>query len=230
MPLNISVVIPCLDEERTLGICIDKIRVFFREHAYQGEIIVVDNGSKDQSVQVAKERLVTVLHESQQGYGAACRRGLQAARGDIIVLADGDDTYDFLELEQFIEPLKNGSCDLVSGTRLKGKIKPGAMPWLHRWLGNPFLTWIFNMLYGGHVSDLLSGYKALSREGLNRLTLRQSGMKFTAELMLTALRTGLRMRETPITYSLRSPWTRTKLRSFRDGWGYFIFLLQARST
>jgi len=226
--MNVSVVIPCLDEEHTIGICIDKILSFFREHGYQGEIIVVDNGSKDDSVRIARERHVTVFQESRKGYGSACRSGFQAATGDIVVFADGDDTYDFLQLEQFIEPLKNGSCDLVSGTRLKGRIKPGAMPWLHRWIGNPFLTQLFNILYSSHVSDLLSGYKALSRQGLNRLTLRQTSMKFTAEIMVEAQRAGLRIRETPIIYSLRSPWTRTKLRSFRDGWGYFIFLLQSR--
>jgi glycosyltransferase involved in cell wall biosynthesis len=226
--MRISVVVPCLNEEPTIGICIDKIRRFFDEHAYQGEIIVVDNSSEDGSVHVARNKGVLVLHETVKGYGAVCRRGLQEAKGDIVVIADGDDTYDFLELEKLIEPLKHGSCDLVSGTRLNGTIKPGAMPWLHHRIGNPFLTWLFNVLYGGRMSDLLSGYKAITREAFNRLILRQIGMQFTAELMVAALRAGLRIKETPITYSSRSPLTRPKLRSFQDGWGYFAFLLRAR--
>jgi glycosyltransferase involved in cell wall biosynthesis len=220
--IDVSVVIPCLDEADTIGICVRKARDAMARGGFAGEVIVVDNGSTDRSAQLAAAEGAVVVHERRRGYGNAYRAGFSAARGRFIVMGDGDDTYDFDLVDRFIEPLASGA-DLVMGSRLKGQIHKGAMPALHRYVGNPLLTGILNLFYGSGVSDAHCGMRAFTREALDRLDLRMPGMEFASEMVIRASKAGLRIAEIPIEYRPRQG--ESKLRSFRDGWRHLRFLL-----
>ena len=142
---EVSVVMPCLNEEETIAECVRKALDSFREHGIKGEVVVSDNGSTDRSVEIATSLGARVVHQTKKGYGNAYHKGISEARGRYVVIGDSDNTYDFGEVHKFIEPLRQGA-DFVMGTRLKGKILPGAMPWLHQYIGNPFLSWFLNFL------------------------------------------------------------------------------------
>jgi glycosyltransferase involved in cell wall biosynthesis len=220
--LDVSVVIPCLNEAETIATCIRKARRAMERDGLRGEVIVVDNGSSDHSDLIAAEEGARVINETRRGYGNAYLAGFAAARGRSIVMADGDNTYDFDLVGQFVKPLEAGA-DLVMGSRMKGTIHKGAMPALHRYVGNPILTGILNLMYGSGVSDAHCGMRAFRREALERLDLRMPGMEFASEMVIRASKAGLRIEEIPIEYHPRLG--ESKLNSFRDGWRHLRFLL-----
>jgi glycosyltransferase involved in cell wall biosynthesis len=220
--LDVSVVIPCLNEAETIATCVRKARRAMERDGLRGEVIVVDNGSSDHSDLIAAEEGARVINETRRGYGNAYLAGFAAARGRSIVMADGDNTYDFDLVGQFVKPLEAGA-DLVMGSRMKGTIHKGAMPALHRYVGNPILTGILNLMYGSGVSDAHCGMRAFRREALERLDLRMPGMEFASEMVIRASKAGLRIEEIPIEYHPRLG--ESKLNSFRDGWRHLRFLL-----
>jgi glycosyltransferase involved in cell wall biosynthesis len=213
--IEVSVVMPCLNEEKTVGICVRKAFEALKRCGIKGEVIVVDNGSTDNSAQIAESSGARVVHQPKRGYGNAYLKGFAEARGKYIVMGDSDNTYDFSELEKFVEPLRRG-YDFVIGSRFKGKILPSAMPWLHQYIGNPILTKIFNLLFRAGISDAYCGMRSFTKEAYKRMKLRTTGMEFAFEMLIEALRAKLKIAEVPITYYLREG--ESKLHSFRDGW------------
>jgi glycosyltransferase involved in cell wall biosynthesis len=178
-PVEVSVVMPCLNEEDTIGQCVESALVALREQAIVGEVIVADNGSTDRSIAIAQKLGARVVNEAERGYGAAYMRGISAARGRYILIGDSDSTYDFSDLPRLLEPLHAG-FDLVLGSRFKGHILPGAMPWANRYIGNPVLTGLLNRLFGLRISDAHSGLRAFSRDAYARMQLRTTGMEFAS--------------------------------------------------
>lgn len=221
--IEVSVIMPCLNEEAAVAECVKEAWEALAETDLTGEVLVVDNGSTDSSVAVAEGAGARVVHESHRGYGNACRRGLAEARGRFLLLGDADGTYDFSALGDFVTPLLNGA-DVVMGTRLGGSIESGAMPWLHRHVGNPFLTMLLNALFSPGVSDALCGMRSIKREGYVELTLASPGMEFATELLIEATRQGLHIKEVPIQYRRRRGGV-PKLRTFRDGWRSLLSML-----
>jgi glycosyltransferase involved in cell wall biosynthesis len=214
---------PCLNEEETIGRCVEKALRGLAAVGLPGEVVVVDNGSTDRSVDIAAAAGARVIHQPKRGYGNAYQAGFDAALGDYLVMGDSDDTYDFTELDRFIGPLRDEGYDYVLGSRFRGEILPGAMPWLHRYVGNPILTWLLNRLFGLGVSDAHSGMRAFTRDAYRRMRLRAPGMEFASELVVNAAKARLRVTEVPITYYPRGG--ESKLRSFRDGWRHLRFML-----
>jgi hypothetical protein len=221
-PLDISVVMPCLNEEGSVGICVRKAWAGIRASGMRGEVIVADNGSADGSVAAAKAAGAHVVHEPHRGYGSAYLRGFSAARGRIIVMGDCDDSYDFTDIPELIRPLADG-YDYVLGSRFAGQIRPQAMSWSHRRIGNPALTAILNALFRLKVSDAHSGFRALTRIALDTMALQSEGMELASEIVVKAARANLRTAEIPITYHPRIG--ESKLNSLRDGWRHLRFLL-----
>jgi len=220
--IDVSVVMPCLNEEATVGSCVDLARQGLERAGLSGEIIVADNGSTDGSAQVARSHGARVVGVSPRGYGHAYRGGIAEARGRMIVIGDSDGTYDFSKLGDLVRPLGDGA-ELVVGSRLRGSIQRGAMPWLHRYVGNPFLSMLLNRFYRTRVSDTHSGFRAFARNAYDRLGLRSGGMEFASEMLIVAAQMGMRIVEVPISYQPRAG--ESKLRSFRDGWRHLRLLL-----
>ena len=217
----VSVVIPCLNEEQNIDRCVRAAQQALSAAGLGGEVIVVDNGSEDRSAALAGAAGARVLHEPRRGYGSAYLAGLAAARGDYLVMADADLTYDFADIPRFVEKLAAGA-DLVVGDRMD-HIEPGAMPWLHRYIGNPLLTGILNLFFRTGVRDAHCGMRALRRDAIARLDLRTTGMEFASEMVVSAARERLVIDEVPIKYHPRGG--ESKLSSFRDGWRHLRFLL-----
>ncbi len=207
---RLSVVLPCRNEAATVALCISKARAAMPD----AEIVVVDNASTDGSAAAARKAGARVVHEPIPGYGAALLAGLSAAKGDLIAFCDADGTYDLSELPRLVAYAS--SADLVLGSRFRGRIQRGAMPALHRYLGNPLLSAAYRLLFGVSVSDSQSGFRLIRRVALKRLSLKAREMDFASEMLIKAARAGLIVREVPISYRpRRSP---SKLRSFPDGW------------
>jgi glycosyltransferase involved in cell wall biosynthesis len=221
----VSLVIPTLNESKTIGECIKQANEVFKKMGLEGEIIVVDSSSDDTPV-IAKSHGATVVVPEKLGYGNAYLYGFKHARGKYIVLMDGDLTYDPREIDKLISCLQNGCFDMVLGTRLKGEIKQGAMPALHRYIGNPFLTWVLNKLFATEVSDAHCGMRAITRDALYRLNLKAGGMEFASEMVIEAANKNLRIAEVPITYYPRKG--KSKLSSFSDGWRHLRFMMLYR--
>lgn len=221
---DISLIIPTLNEEGTIGECIKGAREAFRTLDMDGEILVVDSSS-DKTGAIASDLGATVIRSEQLGYGNAYLTGFAKAEGRYIVLMDGDLTYDPSEIPSFIHSLEDGA-DFVIGSRLKGNIRPGAMPLLHRYVGNPLLTGILNLLFRSGISDAHCGMRAIRRDALKRINLRTGGMEFASEMVIEASRKGLRIDEVPITYSSRHGMS--KLSSFSDGWRHLRFMMLYR--
>jgi glycosyltransferase involved in cell wall biosynthesis len=217
----VSVVIPCLNEEATIERCVRTALEVMEAHGLQGEVVVADNGSQDRSAALAGAAGARVVHEPRRGYGSAYLAGFNAARGRFIVMADADLTYDFNEIPHFVALLEEGA-ELVMGDRMDN-IHPGAMPWLHRYVGNPVLTGVLNLFFRTGVSDAHCGMRALRRDVLPRLDLRATGMEFASEMVIRAAKERLDIREFPIHYLPRGG--QSKLSSFRDGWRHLRFLL-----
>lgn len=217
----VSVVIPCLNEAETIAVCVRKALGAIERRGVAGEVIVADNGSTDGSRELARAAGARLVDEPRRGYGSAYLAGFAAARGRYIVMGDGDDTYDFEEIDRFLEPLEGGA-DLVIGNRM-ASIRPGAMPWLHRYVGNPLLTGILNVFFRTGVRDAHCGMRGFRREALERLELRTTGMELASEMVIRAAKQGLDIREVPIDYHPRRG--ESKLSAFRDGWRHLRFLL-----
>ncbi len=220
-PIKVSVVIPCLNEQASIQRCVQKALAAFEEQDWEGEVIVADNGSEDGSPELAKAAGALVVHEPRRGYGSAYLAGFAAAQGEYIVMADADLTYDFADIPRFVERLDDGA-ELVMGNRMQG-IQPGAMPWLHRYIGNPVLTGLLNLFFRTGVRDAHCGMRAVRREALPRLDLRTTGMEFASEMVIRAGKERLAIEEIGIHYHPREG--ESKLSSFRDGWRHLRFLL-----
>jgi glycosyltransferase involved in cell wall biosynthesis len=225
--VDVSVVMPCLNEAASVARCVAQARAALERAGLSGEVVVADNGSEDGSPALAADAGARVVHATTRGYGAAYLEGLKAARGHYLVLGDADGTYDFAAVPAFVAELRKGH-DLVLGSRFAGQILPGAMPWLHRYVGNPVLTGILGLFFGQRVSDAHCGMRALTRDALDRMRLRTSGMEFASEMIAMASRQGLTVGEIPITYHPREG--ESKLRSFRDGWRHLRFMLLLSPT
>lgn len=221
--VEVSVIMPCLNEEASLKGCIDEALGAMSAMRVTGEVVVVDNGSTDASIEVAMEAGAHVVVEDNRGYGSACRRGLNEARGRYLVLGDADGTYDFSMLGHFVHPLRNG-VDVVLGNRLTQNLEKEAMPWLHRKIGNPFLTNVMNLLFETGVSDAHCGLRSISREAYSTMNVGAAGMEFASEFLIEATRNSLRITEVPIPYRGRSGGE-PKLRTFRDGWRHLSLMV-----
>jgi len=219
--LRVSVVIPCLNEAENIEACVREARATLATHGIPGEVVVADNGSRDGSAELAAGAGARVVHERRQGYGSAYMAGFAAARGDYIVMADADLTYDFAEIPRFVRELDDGA-DLVMGDRMDN-IAKGAMPWHHRYIGNPALSGFLNALYRTGVRDAHCGMRAVRRSALPAMDLRTPGMEFASEMVIRAAKANLDIRQFPISYSPRGG--ESKLSSFRDGWRHLRFLL-----
>ena len=222
--VELSIVMPCLNEAETLKICIMKAQQSLREHRIAGEIIVADNGSQDGSQAIAASMGVRIVQVQAKGYGNALMGGIAAARGKYVIMGDADDSYDFTSLRPFITKLREG-YDLVMGNRFKGGITPGAMPVLHKYLGNPVLTGIGRLLFGSPCSDFHCGLRGFNKAAIMRLGLRTTGMEFASEMVVKATLYGLRIAEVPTTLSPDGRSRPPHLRSWRDGWRHLRFLL-----
>jgi hypothetical protein len=224
--VEVSVIIPCLNEEENITACVTEARAALDLSGLHGEVIVVDNASEDRSAQLALEAGATVILEPRRGYGSAYLAGFAAARGTYVVMADADLTYDFNDIPRFVERLEAGA-DLVMGDRMDN-IEPGAMPWLHRYVGNPLLSGFLNLLFRTGVRDAHCGMRAFRRSALSEMDLRTTGMEFASEMVISASRSKLSIDEIPIQYHPRGGTS--KLSTFRDGWRHLRFLLLHHPT
>lgn len=226
--IDVSVVLPCLNEELTIGKCITDTKTVFEHLKIRGEIIVSDS-SNDSSPLIAESLGAKVVHPSKKGYGSAYITGIEKAQGKIIAMADADGTYNLKEISRFIKILRDGDADIVIGSRLKGKIYPGAMPRLHRYIGNPLLTLIANILFGTRISDMHCGMRAITREAWLKIKPKSMGMEFASEMLIKAAKKGLKIVEIPITYHPRkgSP---SKLNPLKDGTRHLKLIIKSRFT
>jgi glycosyltransferase involved in cell wall biosynthesis len=220
----VSAVMPCLNEEKTVGICVKKAFRAFEELGVVGEVIVADNGSTDRSVELASMLSARVVRVAQKGYGAALLAGIEAARGEYVVMADSDDSYDWLDLRPFVDALRSGN-DLVVGNRFAGGIDPGAMPRLHRYFGNPMLSWLARTVHGAPLGDFHCGMRAFRRDAIAKMNVRSSGMEFATEMIVNSSRAGLQIAEVPTRLRRDGRDRPPHLRPFRDGWRHLRFIL-----
>jgi len=220
----VSAIIPCLNEEATLEICIRKAMAAFARRGIVGEVVVGDNGSADRSVEIAEDLGARVVHQPVKGYGAAVSAAAVAARGRYLIMADADDSYDWGELDGFIDALEAGA-DLVMGDRFAGGIEAGAMPPLHRYLGNPVLSAVARWLHRSPIRDFHCGMRGFTREAFARMGARSPGMEFASEMVINAHRAGLDIREVPIKLYPDKRGRPPHLRSFRDGWRHLRLII-----
>jgi glycosyltransferase involved in cell wall biosynthesis len=223
-PLLVSVVLPCLNEAETLERCVRRARETLAASGLAGEVIVADNGSTDGSQEIARRAGARVVDVPERGYGAALLGGIAAAEGRHVVMGDADDSYDFGEVPAFVAKLEEGN-DLVMGSRFRGRIEPGAMPFLHRWLGNPVLSFLGRLFFRVPTSDFHCGIRAFRREALDRLGLKTTGMEFASEMVVKAALFHLRIAEIPVTLRKDGRSRPPHLRTWRDGWRHLRFLL-----
>jgi len=225
---EVSIVIPCLNEENSIGIVVEKAKRAIEMMGMSGEVIVADNGSTDRSVEIALSKGARVVHVAQKGYGNALRGGIEAARGRIIVIGDADDSYDFLEAPKLVEKIREG-YDLVVGSRFKGRILPGAMPWTSK-IGNPIMTFTLNLLFKVNTSDSQSGMRAFTKEAYRKMQLQATGMEFASEMLIKAGKAKLRIAEVPITLHPDKRGRPPHLRPIRDGWRHLKLMLTYSPT
>ncbi len=221
---EVSVVIPCLNEADTLATCIEKAMRAFRNHNIRGEIIIADNGSTDGSQEIALQMGARLVHVQAKGYGNALMGGISQVKANFIIMGDGDDSYDFTALMPFLEKLRAG-YDLVMGNRFLGGIKSGAMPFLHRYLGNPVLSGIGRLFFHAPVGDFHCGMRGFTKYTYERLDLQTTGMEFASEMVVKASILGLRIAEVPTTLSPDGRSRPPHLRTWRDGWRHLRFML-----
>lgn len=221
---ELSIVMPCLNEQETVGVCVRKALAVLRESSIHGEVIVADNGSTDASPAIAEAEGARVVHVAAKGYGSALKAGILAARGTYVLMADSDDSYDFAHIPRFLAQLHAGS-DLVMGNRFRGGIAHGAMPPLHRYLGNPVLTAIGRFLFPSPCEDFHCGIRAFRAESVRRMDIRSTGMEFASEMVVKASLLGMSVAEVPTTLSPDGRTRPPHLRSWRDGWRHLRFLL-----
>ena len=220
--IEVSVVMPCLNEEEGVGVCIKKIKEVFARERIAGEIIVSDNGSVDRSKDIAAAEGAIVLTEPRRGYGAAYLRGLKEAKGKYVIIGDSDNSYDFYEIPVFLKQLKEGH-DFVIGSRFKGGMDKGAMSWSHRYIGNPILSCMTRVFFRTKLSDIHCGMRAFTRDAYRAMMLHTTGMEFATEMIVSALTNNLKVHEVPIRYYPRKG--ESKLNSFKDAWRHIRFML-----
>ncbi|WP_046755889.1 glycosyltransferase family 2 protein [Kordia jejudonensis] len=224
MSPELSIVMPCLNEAETLAICIQKAQSFFKKYEVHGEVVVADNGSTDGSQAIAEKLQARVIPVAEKGYGSALRGGINAALGTYVIMGDADDSYDFEALQPFLEKLREGN-DLVMGNRFKGGIKKGAMPFLHKYLGNPVLSFIGRLFFNIKIGDFHCGLRGFSKEAFARMNLNTTGMEFASEMIVKSKLNGLSIAEVP---TILHPDGRSRpphLNTWRDGWRHLRFLL-----
>lgn len=222
--LELSIVMPCLNESETLATCIRHAQSFLAESGVAGEVVIADNGSTDGSQEIARAEGARVVDVHERGYGAALSGGIAASRGTYVAMGDADDSYDFEGLGPFVEELRKGA-DLVMGNRFRGGIEPGAMPPLHKYLGNPVLSFVGRLFFRAPVKDFHCGLRAFRRDSITALDLRTSGMEFASEMVVKACLAQLDVREVPTTLRKDGRSRPPHLRSWRDGWRHLRFLL-----
>lgn len=220
--MELSIVMPCLNEREAIAECVREARKSIERAGVRGEVLVVDNGSVDGSPDLARAAGARVVQESRRGYGNAYLRGFREALGKYIIMADSDGTYDFSLVPEFLQRLREGH-EFVNGSRLRGETSGEAIPFLHRYVGVPLLTWMLNRLSGARFSDAHCGMRAFTRDAVKRMSLASPGMEFASEMIFRAARTGLRSCELPIPYRPRKG--ESKLRTFSDGWRHIRFML-----
>lgn len=224
MSVELTILMPCLNEAETLAICIEKAKSFLTDYDVLGEVLIADNGSTDGSVKIAAEHGARVVHVPVRGYGAALSHGMSAAKGTYVVMGDADDSYDFCNLGVFLAQLRSG-IDLVMGNRFHGGIAPGAMPFLHRYLGNPVLSFMGRLFFSIPVGDFHCGLRGFNRERMVGLGLRTTGMEFASEMVVRSALAGYAISEVPTTLSKDGRSRPPHLRTWRDGWRHLRFML-----
>jgi glycosyltransferase involved in cell wall biosynthesis len=220
----VSVVMPCLNEARTVGRCVTTALAALRNRGVPAEIIVADNGSSDDSPEAARAAGARVVSVQERGYGSALRGGIAASQGHYIIIGDADATYDFSQIGALLDVLENG-YDLVVGNRFLGGIAPGAMPWLHRRIGTPLLSRLLALLHGSPVGDSQCGLRAFRKDAYESWGLTSSGMEFASEMIARACRRGARLAEAPTTLSPNPQGRKPHLRPFHDGWRHLRLIL-----
>ena len=221
---ELTILMPCLNEAETLAACINKANTYLKESGVHGEVVVADNGSTDGSQKIAEEHGARVINVPEKGYGAALIGGCNGARGKYVIMGDADDSYDFLHLAPFVEKLREG-YDLVMGNRFKGGIEPGAMPPLHRYLGNPVLSFIARLFFPCKIGDYHCGLRGYNRESILKLGLVTTGMEYASEMVVKATLNHLKIAEVPTTLKKDGRSHAPHLRSWSDGWRHLKFLL-----
>ncbi|MCP8884879.1 glycosyltransferase [Devosia sp. XJ19-1] len=222
--LELTILMPCLNEAETLAACVEKAQGFLARSGIAGEVLISDNGSTDGSQAIAEALGARVVTAAQRGYGAALGTGIAEARGRFVIMGDADDSYDFANLDAFVRELRDGA-DLVMGNRFAGGVAPGAMPWHHRYIGNPVLSFLGRLFFGTPIRDFHCGLRGFSRAAISGLNLRTTGMEFASEMVVKATLGQLDVREVPTTLKPDGRSRRPHLRSFRDGWRHLRFLL-----
>jgi glycosyltransferase involved in cell wall biosynthesis len=222
--VELSIVMPCLNEAETVATCVRKARDFLERHGVVGEVIVADNGSTDGSAELASAAGARVIPARERGYGSALHAGIAAARGQFVIMGDADDSYDFSRLEAFLAALREGA-ELVMGNRFRGGIEPGAMPPLHRFLGNPVLSALGRLFFHSAIGDFHCGLRGFTRAAFDRMDLQTTGMEFASEMVLKAALSGLRVVEVPTTLAVAGRTRAPHLRTWRDGWRHLRFML-----
>jgi glycosyltransferase involved in cell wall biosynthesis len=222
--VEISIVMPCLNEAETLATCIQKAQQAIRKDGLSAEIIVADNGSTDGSQVIATELGARLVPVKRKGYGSALIGGIDAAHGEFVIMGDADDSYDFTAIAPLIAKLREG-CDLVVGNRFLGGIQPGAMPWSHRWIGNPVLTLISRIFFHTPVGDAHCGLRGFRKDAYERMRLRATGMEFASEMVIKASLKGMRIAEVPVALRPDGRSRPPHLRTWRDGWRHLRFML-----
>ncbi len=223
-PLELTILMPCLNEEVTLGSCINKANTFLKNSGTRGEVLISDNGSTDGSVELARSLGARVVHAPEKGYGNALLYGIKEARGRYIIMGDSDDSYDFLNLQPFMDKLREGH-DLVMGNRFAGGIQEGAMPFLHRYLGNPVLSFIGRLFFKIRIRDFHCGLRGFNREKILGIHLNTTGMEFASEMVVKSALNGLSITQVPTTLSKDGRDRKPHLNTWRDGWRHLRFLL-----
>lgn len=221
--LELTILLPCLNEAETLEVCITKAKKFLNDNKIDGEVLISDNGSTDGSIEIAKDGGARVVHAPEKGYGNALKYGCENAYGKYVIMGDADDSYDFLNLMPFLEKLREG-YDLVMGNRFKGGIEKDAMPWLHRYIGNPVLSFVGRLFFKSSIGDFHCGLRGYNRERMQQLKLKTTGMEYASEMVVMSEINGYRISEVPTTLKKDGRSRAPHLRSFRDGWRHLKFL------
>ena len=223
--IELTILMPCLNEEETIGICIEKAQKYIEKNGIKGEVLISDNGSTDKSVEIACSMGARICHETRKGYGSALIRGTKEAKGKYIIMGDCDDSYDFLNLNEMLTELRNGN-QLVMGNRFKGGIEKGAMPFSHRYIGNPILSAIGRVLYKTKIGDFHCGLRGYERQAVLDLNLQSPGMEYASEMVVQAVKNNFKIAEVPTTLSKDGRTKPPHLRTIRDGMRHLIYLLK----
>lgn len=221
--IELTILMPCLNEEETIGACISKAQQFLKNYQIAGEILIADNASTDKSAEIAQKMGARVVHVEKKGYGSALICGTQNARGKYVIMGDADDSYDFLHLEGFVEKLRAG-YDLVMGDRFAGGIEKGAMPWLHKYVGNPILSAIGRLFFNSKIKDFHCGLRGYNKKSIEKLGLQTAGMEYASEMVVKAELYHLKITQIPTVLRKDGRSHKPHLRSFRDGWRHLKFL------